>query len=127
LVPDRSGASRRGFELELGAGARCLESQSSSPIGAQKEARTPVSLFSGPVDPVALVGSVTALVVAVGGVVKQIRDGRKERRARKRNEKSLEQIARAAAKSSRPVAAVVDELERTGSFQRPTPGPDNDG
>jgi hypothetical protein len=87
-----------------------------------------VSVFSGPVDPVAVLTAATGLVAALGVLAKQVRDGRRERRARRRNEKSLEQVARAMAKDSEPVAEVVDELERTGDFRRPTiPDVERDG
>jgi hypothetical protein len=71
-----------------------------------------------------LVTSVAGLVAAIGVAVQRIRDRRIDKREKRRARKELEQVARAAAKSSRPVAAVVDHLERTGSFQRPTTGPD---
>lgn len=85
-----------------------------------------MSLFSA-ADPVALVTGLTGLATAVGVALKNWRDIRRERRARRRTEHTLERVTRAAARHSSSVADVVDDLERTGEFKRPTTPPDDRG
>jgi hypothetical protein len=77
------------------------------------------------VDPVAFLTALTALVTAIGGAVAvAIRAARGDRRT----DEALEKVARAAARHSSSVRDVVDELESTGTFQRPTPRENgNDG
>jgi hypothetical protein len=102
-------ATRRGRRRRL----RRRQSRAGSP---DKETGAPLMLEN--VDPVALVTALTALVTAIGGAVAvAIRAAR----ADKRTDDALEKVARAAARSSSSVADVVDELENTGSFHRPTP------
>jgi hypothetical protein len=86
-----------------------------------------VSLFSGPVNVVELVVELTALAGAVGLALRNARELRREKRSRRRDKKSLEQVARAAAKESPVVAAAVDELERTGRFNVSIDDDDDDG
>jgi hypothetical protein len=64
-----------------------------------------------------LVTSVAGLVAAIGVAFKNVRDTRRERRARR---KELEQVARAAAAGPEKVAAAVEDMEKTGTFTRPT-------
>lgn len=76
------------------------------------------------VDPVALITALTALVTAIGGAVAvAIRAARADRRT----DVALEKVARAAAVGRTAVVDVVDELENTGTFQRPTPRNGDDG
>lgn len=73
-----------------------------------------------------LLTAFAGVIGAAGVLVKQIRDGRKERRARRKSDKALKKIGNAAARTSSSVADAVDELERTGSFQFSIPD-DDDG
>ncbi len=75
---------------------------------------------------VALLGAATAFVTAIGVLAKQVRDARRERKARRKTERAVEKVARAAARHSSSVRDVVDELEATGEFSRPT-APPGDG
>jgi hypothetical protein len=63
-----------------------------------------------------IAGLVTAIATAIHG-------GRKG----KRRDKIVESVARAAAKGPHKVREVVDELDRSGSFQRPQNLPPHDG
>jgi hypothetical protein len=73
-----------------------------------------------------LLTAFAGVIGAAGVFVKQIRDSRRERRERRKTERVVEKVARAAARHSSSVRDVVDELEQTGSFQRPTK-PDDGG
>ncbi len=62
------------------------------------------------------IGAAAALVTAIGVAIKNARDTRRERRARRRE---LEEVARAAAKGPEAVQEKVFDMESTGTFQRP--------
>jgi hypothetical protein len=55
--------------------------------------------------------ALAGVVTAIGVLVKNLRDTKRERRARQRSEKALAKVARAAAPE------VVDEIERSGTYK----------
>lgn len=66
-----------------------------------------------------LLTAAAGLVAAIGGLIKNARDNR-------RNRKQVERVARAAAQGPKVVAELVDDAEKTGEFTRPTLGSDRD-
>lgn len=87
------------LELDVEAAAHALE----------QEAVAKVTLDAN------TIMAVASLVTACGGVFKQMRDRRRDRRAAR---SEVTTVAKAAAKGRDHVAEVADALERTGSFEK---------